>query len=54
MGEKKELDVSTLNPGTVRGELIYEWTRVEKPVRDRIRLRWPRLAELLDTLAAAS
>ena len=35
-------------------ELIHEWTRVEKPVRDRIHLRWPRLGELLDQLVAAS
>lgn len=52
MGEKK-LDPDS-DEALLRAEVVHEWTRVERPVRERIRLRWPRLAELLDDLAASS
>jgi len=51
MSDKPPARVMT--PGEVRGELAFEWAR-DAVRRGHVRLRSPRLAELLDQLAVTS
>jgi hypothetical protein len=52
MSGKDKPPASAMMPGEVHGELALEWSR-DAVRRGHIRLRSPRLAELLDALAAS-